>query len=113
MSDYVWGQAVVARYPYSDFSTFKLRPVIVVSGGEFLLRSRDVAVIAITSQVSDLSQAYQLDDWQLISLTRPSAFKPHIATLDRLYLRQSLGMLSSRDQQKLRNLLPLLLGFSA
>jgi mRNA interferase MazF len=51
-----------------------------------------------------------VQDWQSAGLLKPSAIKPVLATFERSLVRKSLGRLSARDQQRLRDSLATLFG---
>jgi mRNA interferase MazF len=66
----------------------------------------------ITSQVrgsGDFGEVI-VQDWQSAGLLKPSAVKPVLATFDRSLIRKTLGRLSPRDQQSLRDTIETLFG---
>jgi mRNA interferase MazF len=51
-----------------------------------------------------------VQDWQSAGLLKPSAIKPVLATFERSLIRKTLGRLSARDQQSLRESIATLFG---
>jgi mRNA interferase MazF len=51
-----------------------------------------------------------VEDWQAAKLLRPSAIKPVLATLEQSLVIKTLGRLSARDQQRLRETIATLFG---
>ena len=66
----------------------------------------------ITSQVRGSGEFGEVivQDWQSAGLLKPSAIKPVLATFERSLIRKTLGRLSSRDQQSLRDTIETLFG---
>jgi mRNA interferase MazF len=74
------GDVVLVPFPFSDFSTTKVRP-------------------AITSRLAAATGPldYILRDWQQSGLRFPSAFKPVVATIEPGRVLLAIGALTSRD----------------
>jgi mRNA interferase MazF len=51
-----------------------------------------------------------VQDWQVENLIKPSAIKPVLATLEQSLVIKTLGRLSARDQQRLRETIATLFG---
>jgi mRNA interferase MazF len=107
-----FGDVVLVPFPFTDQSTTKQRPAVVVSSRAYAQARPDVVLMAITSQVrSPLAFAETLlADWQAANLLKTSAVKPLLATLEQALIIRQLGSLSSRDQATLRQALALILG---
>jgi mRNA interferase MazF len=60
--------------------------------------------MAVTSQIRGAGAfgEFVVQDWQAAKLIRPSAIKPVLATLEQTLVIKTLGRLSARDQQRLR-----------
>jgi mRNA interferase MazF len=73
---------------------------------------RDLILMPITSQLRGRGEFGEvlLEDWQSAGLLKPSAIKPVLATFERTLVRKTLGRLSARDQQSLRESLATLFG---
>jgi mRNA interferase MazF len=97
------GDVMLVRFPFTDQSTTKQRPAVVVSGLGYNQKRPDVVVMAITSQVGGADSFGQaaIQDWQDAGLLKASILKPIIATLEQSLLIGRLGVLSERDQTSL------------
>ena len=107
-----FGDVVLVPFPFTDQSTTKQRPAVVVSSTAYAQARPDVVLMAITSQVhSPLAFAEALlPDWQAANLLKASVLKPLLATLEQSLIIRQLGSLSSRDQAALRQVLALIVG---
>src|SRR3989344_8800379 len=56
---------LLAPFPFSDQSSRKVRPVIVISNNEFNQHSEDIIVVGVTSNVSKDKYYVKLDDKDL------------------------------------------------
>lgn len=109
---YQFGDIALVRFPFTDQLATKQRPGVMVSCAAYNRVRRDLIVMAITSQLRG-SGAYGeviVQDWQAAKLLKPSAIKPVIATLERALVIKTLGKLSQRDAQKLRETLRKIVG---
>jgi hypothetical protein len=72
------GNVVLVPFPFTDLSTAKVRPAVVVSSLGYQATEPDLILGAITSQVAIATGPYDyvLADWQAAGLRFPSAFKP-------------------------------------
>src|SRR5262245_52143093 len=100
---YQFGDVVLVPFPFTDHSTTKQRPGVVVSDSAYQRERRDVILMAITSQVrgSGAFGEVFVQDWQAARLLKPSAIKPVIATFEQALIIRTLGRLSPRDQKNL------------
>jgi mRNA interferase MazF len=96
---YKRGEVVLVPFPFTDLSSVKQRPALVVSADKFNATRSDVVVIAITSQVP-LKLA---EDELAVPATELAAWglpKPSILKLTKLFsihqglIRKSLGRAS-------------------
>ena len=77
-----------------------------------LLGSTHLLMMAITGQVRmplGFGEAL-IQDWQTAGLLKPSVLKPVITTIEQRLVRRSMGTLSARDQQMLRQVIGLCVG---
>lgn len=107
-----FGDVVLVPFPFTNQSTTKQRPAVVVSSNTYANARPDVVLMAITSQMrSPLAFAETLlTDWQAANLLKASVVKPLLATLEQSLIIRQLGSLSSRDQTALRLALALIVG---
>ena len=102
------GDMLLVPFPYSDLSTTKVRPAVVVSNVLYHALEPDLILAAITSKLTGAVGPldYILLDWQQAGLRQPSALKPVLFTLDPGRVLHPIGVLSTRDlaavEQKLR-----------
>lgn len=90
---------VLVAFPFTDLSTAKMRPALVVSSDVFNGQNVDVILAAITSQIPKKAAPsdYLLPaaDQRQAGLPRPSLVKVgKIVTLDQRLIRKKLGRLS-------------------
>jgi mRNA interferase MazF len=73
-------EIVLIRYPFSDFSNFKLRPVLVVSNNNYNQTFPDILLCGITSNLFQDAYSIPLNNMDLESgfLPHSSVIKCHI-----------------------------------
>ena len=108
---YKRGEVVLVPFPFSDLSTTKVRPAVILSSAVYHKSEPDLLIGAITSQITGATQAvdHVLRDWKLAGLKFPSAFKPVIFTLDPKRVIHKVGRLSKTDLVQVDNKLKLAL----
>jgi mRNA interferase MazF len=87
------GQIVLAAFPFSDLTSNKLRPCLVIGIAEF----NDIALCQITSKQYQSKRAVPLlkSDFIQGTIVTNSFIRPDkIATLDRKMIKQILGTIS-------------------
>ncbi len=110
--DYQFGDVVLVPFPFTDQSTAKQRPGVIISNATYHRERRDVILMAITSQIrsSDAFGEVVVQDWQVAKLLKPSAIKPVVATLEQALVIKILGRLSQRDQAALKEVIARIVG---
>jgi mRNA interferase MazF len=96
MSDLLPGEIVVLPFPYTDLSSSKLRPALVISDAEFNEAGPDVVVCAITSRLRNSSQSVLIgqEDLERGALPRPSRVKvANVVTIDKTIVRKRVARL--------------------
>jgi len=109
---YQFGDIVLVPFPFTDQSTTKQRPGVIVSSAAYHRARRDLILMPVTSQLRG-SGAFGdviVQDWQAARLLKPSAIKPVFATLDQALIIKTLGRLSARDAQALKEAMTKLIG---
>jgi mRNA interferase MazF len=108
---YEFGDIVLVRFPFTNQSTFKQRPAVVVSNRAYNSSKPDVVIMAVTSQVHSPSSLgeVRISQWQAAHLLKPSAIKPVFATIEQNLILKRLGALDSSDQAGLRQAIALVL----
>jgi mRNA interferase MazF len=111
MTGFDFGDVVLVPFPFTDQSTIKKRPAVVVSSARYNSERPDVIIMAITSQLrSESPFDVPVIDWQSANLLKPSAIKPLIATVEQRLILKRLGALTPRDLQAAAQGLKQLLG---
>ena len=93
------GDVLLVPFPFSDLSTVKARPAVVVSGTLYHATEPDLILCAITSKTLAATGPldYILKDWQTANLRYPSAAKPVVFTLDPEHVLYHIGTLTPSD----------------
>ena len=101
---YEFGDVVLVPFPFTNLTTSKQRPAVIVSSVDYASARPDVVLMAITSQIrSPTGFADTLViDWQSANLLKPSVVKPVFATLEQAIVIKRLGQLSPTDKAKLK-----------
>ena len=95
MPSYSKGDVVLVRFPFSDRSGSKVRPVIVVSTPH---ASQDLFVISLTSKTTRLlTGEFVLGEWKNSGLNVASAVKRGLFTIHESLIVKSIGALSTSD----------------
>jgi mRNA interferase MazF len=90
---------VLVRYPFSDLSSAKVRPAIMVNSPH---RSRDVFIVPLTSRTDNLLEGeFSLEDWQNEGLNVPTAVKRGLYTVQQSLIIKRIGRLSDGDARRL------------
>ena len=107
MMIYKFGDVILVPFPFTDGSSSKKRPAIVISSDDYDRSKPDVILIAVTSQVNIELQFGEIlvTDWSAAGLLKPSIIKPVIATVERNLVIRKLGELKSPDLEALENIL--------
>ncbi|MEM8779090.1 MAG: type II toxin-antitoxin system PemK/MazF family toxin [Cyanobacteria bacterium P01_G01_bin.49] len=107
MTTYNFGDILLVRFPFTDQSSTKKRPAVVISSNRYHQEKSDLIIMAITSQISSSSQWGEvlITNFSACGLIKPSAIKPVITTLQKNLVIRKLGTLQNSDQDNLRNLL--------
>ncbi len=109
---YEAGDVVLVRFPFTDLSSQKRRPAVVIFSGAEESRYRDLIVMALTSRLAAKSQPgeYRLHDWPSAGLLLPTMTKPLLATLSASMIVRRLGTLAPVDRQGVAIVLSFLFG---
>jgi len=96
MTNFKRGDVVLVAFPFTDLSTTKVRPALVVSTDSFHQSGVDAILVGITSQISKertpTDFLLSLEDQQQAGLPKRSLVRlGKIVTLDRRLIRKKLG----------------------
>lgn len=112
MTGHEFGSVVLVPFPFTDQSTTKRRPAVVVSSDAYHRERPDLIILAVTSQARPqpaLGEA-AVTNWKEAGLLRPAVLKPVVATIEQDLVLRKLGRLAEEDRTALRNLLDEILG---
>ena len=112
MTGYEFGDVLLVPFPFTDQSTTKRRPAVVVSSDAYHRERADLIILAVTSQArpqTALGEA-AVAQWKEAGLLRPSVLKPVVATIERSLVLRKLGRLEDEDRSALRKVLEEILG---
>ena len=99
MPSYSKPEVVLVRYPFSDLTSSKVRPAVVVNAAHVL---QDLFVVALTSRTSGLlAGEFVLAEWEAAGLNVETAVKRGIYTIKQTLVRQRLGKLADADAEQL------------
>jgi mRNA interferase MazF len=112
MTSYEFSDIVLAPFPFTDQTSSKKRPAVVVSSATYNQDRPDLIIMAITSQIrpSAMFGEVIIIDWRAAGLLKPSAIKPVLASIEKSMILRKLGRLEEADRQELREALQKILG---
>jgi mRNA interferase MazF len=87
---------VLLPIPFTDLSSRRVRPAIVIGFGSF---PGDLFVVPLTSQLANAD--FLLANWQAAGLNVPSGVKAQLATVESALVLKIVGRLSSADSSTL------------
>jgi mRNA interferase MazF len=101
----------LVKFPFSDLSTTKTRPALVMSSDVYHLNEPDVVFAALTSNPAAATNPtdYILKDWQGAGLKVPTALQPLLATLSPSCTVLRIGRLKPHDAQEISKRLRVML----
>ena len=99
MTRYKPGDLVLVRFPFTDYSTLKKRPALVLSSPKFTAQQGDVVVMALTSQ-PQRDVDLRLTEWRAAGLPKPTWVKTVIGTLAVSLVIRRIGRLHASDQKR-------------
>ena len=106
MTAFKKGEVVLVAFPFTDLTTTKIRPALVVSSDSFQHSGQDIVLAGITSQIPKKIPATDFllspaDQYQA-GLPKPSLVRlGKIVTLDQRLIRKKLGCLPEETLAKL------------
>jgi mRNA interferase MazF len=112
MTIYEFSDVILVPFPFTDQTTIKKRPAVVVSSDEYNSGRPDLIIMAITSRLHQIDKTGEkyVTDWQGAGLLKPSVFKPILATIENTLVLKQLGSLQSEDRHTLVMILQDILG---
>jgi mRNA interferase MazF len=100
MPSYSKNDVVLVRYPFSDLSSSKVRPAVVVSAPH---SSKDFFIVALTSKTDSLLEGeFLLSNWSEAGLNAATAVKRGLYTVYDGLIIKVIGSLSEADAERLK-----------
>jgi mRNA interferase MazF len=98
MTTYRFGDIILVPFPFTDLTTTKKRPAVVVSSEKYHMSRPDLIIMAVTSRLHQVDKLGEMlvMEWQSAGLIKPSVFKPILATIENTLVLKQLGSLQSR-----------------
>ncbi|MEZ2247734.1 type II toxin-antitoxin system PemK/MazF family toxin [Microcoleus sp.] len=96
MTSYNFGDVVLVPFPFTDQTTNKKRPAVVISSDVYNAEYPDRILMAITSQVRSSPKVGDIiiADWRSAGLLKASMIKPVITTIEKQHDPQKIGKAS-------------------
>lgn len=112
MTSFEFGDIILVPFPFTDQSTSKKRPAVVISSKTYNTERPDLIIMAVTSQIKPASVIGEviIQDWQAAGLLKPSAIKPVITTIEKPLVIKTMGRLKEDDQKTLKESVRKILG---
>jgi mRNA interferase MazF len=99
MPSYAKHDVILVRYPFSDLSSSKVRPAVVVSTSH---PSQDILITPLTSKTgSFLLEEFVLSEWAASGLNVATAVKRGVYTVHESLVIKVIGQLVHADAEKL------------
>ncbi len=101
---------ILVRYPFSDLSSAKVSPAVVVSAPHV---SRDIFIVPLTSRTASLlAGEFVLADWTTAGLNVQTAVKRGLYTVHQALLVKTVGRMTQRDAEQVERSLRTWLGLA-
>lgn len=108
MPNYSRGSVILVRFPFSDLTSSKVRPAIVVSAAH---PSQDLLIVPLTSRTDRLQPGeFAMQDWRGAGLNVPSTVKRGVFTIHQSLVISNVGSISAADVRELEKSLRAWLG---
>ena len=99
MPSYSKGNVILVRYPFSDLSSAKVRPAVVISTP---YSSQDIFITPLTSKTGSLREGeFALSEWAIAGLNVATAVKRGVYTVQESLVLKVIGQLASVDAVRL------------
>ena len=111
MTTYNFGDILLVPFPFTDQTSSKKRPAVIISSNAYNQKKPDLIIMAITSQISSSLTFGELHiiDLSAAGLIKASVIKPVISTIEKSLVIRKLGQLQDSDCQNLKNLIKTIL----
>ncbi len=102
------GDIVLIPVPFTDLSSQKRRPVIVISNEDYNQKMTDIVVVAMTSNPIEIDYSFTITSSDLVQgqLNRPGKVRvDKIYTLSQSIIVKKFGQVNTKVLGKIRDLL--------
>lgn len=108
-----FGDIILVPFPFTDQSSSKKRPAVIISSARYNNERPDFIIMAIISQIRLQSQFGDavVTDWEAAGLLKPSAIKPVVASIEQSLMINKLGRLELADITALKHVLANIIEF--
>ena len=112
MTDYEFGDIVLVPFPFTDQTTTKKRPAVIVSSNAYNQNRPDIVIMAVTSQShgSGYFGDVHIQNWQQAGLLKQSVIKPILTTVEKGLVIKKMGSIADNDRTALSEGLQIILG---
>jgi mRNA interferase MazF len=102
MTDYKKGDIVLVSFPFTDLTTTKQRPALIISPEQYN-QGADVVIAFITSNLNSPRRYrdYPIKEWQTAGLPKPSIVRMKFATVEKGIVIKKLGEIQEKDKQEI------------
>jgi mRNA interferase MazF len=92
---------ILVPFPFTDLSSAKRRPALIVSPDSYNA-GKDVVIAYITSQINSSFRLgdYKLQKWKEAGLPKISMIRMKFATIDKAIIIKTIGKLEDIDREK-------------
>jgi mRNA interferase MazF len=99
MPSYSKHSVILVRYPFSDLSSSKVRPAVIVSTSH---PSQDILITPLTSKTGSLLvEEFVLSEWAAVGLNVATAVKRGVYTVHESLVIKVIGQLVKVDADRL------------
>jgi len=112
MIDYECGDVVLIPFPFTDQTSTKKRPAVVISSTDYHRNRPDLILMAVTSRIKPSPSFGDVTviHWETAGLLKPSIIKPVFTTVEKVLVIKKMGKLHNDDHLSLRKALQTILG---
>ena len=97
-----FGDIVLLKFPFTDGTTFKRRPALIINDFD----DGDLIVCRITSQIYKTKNDIYIVDWEKSGLKLPSVIRVHkIATLEKDMVEFIMGQIEEPNKEQVRKII--------
>ncbi|MBP0021620.1 MAG: type II toxin-antitoxin system PemK/MazF family toxin [Cyanobacteria bacterium SBLK] len=99
MPSYSKNEIILVRYPFSDLSSSKVRPAVVVNAPHISL---DILIVPLTSKTTSLLEGeFVLSEWLAAGLNVTTAVKRGVYTIHESLVIRIIGKLANSNAEQL------------